>query len=347
MSTLRPPRLPAVLLATAVLVTSGAAATVAVDDEDVSICDAMPTEELSTAAGLEFKEAVPEGKRRCFYPLGDGSGFTVGVVLFGLDELSQVGMGDEEELVVADKNAIYRYDEIDDWHTLYIDPGEFLDLLNVRLEGYPADAAVAPIDLTAAVGEIVMRGLEAPEAEMLRGRLGLRNLVPEVTAPPAPETPAPVDEGDEAGTSGLEHPDVDPDFMQVRIDQSGEAFRAERSEGELVLWSGMLESLGADFAQMGILSADSGGTSPDRAYFAVRVDGADGSDIVDALIATFEAISPITAGGTENIGGKEVVVLTSDQQPDLALYVYSSDDAAHLIQMTTEEEAATLLEQLP
>lgn len=42
-----------------------------------------------------------------------------------------------------------------------------------------------------------------------------------------------------------------------------------------------------------------------------------------------------------------MVVLTSDQQPDLALYVYSSDDAAHLIQMTTEEEAATLLEQLP
>jgi hypothetical protein len=345
MTTLQPPRLPAVLLATAFLVTSGSAATVAVDDEDVSICDAMPTEELSTAAGLGFKEAVPEGKRRCFYPLGDGSEFTVGVLLYGLDKLSQVETGDEDELVVADKDAIYRYDEVGDWHTLYIDPGEFLDLLEIRLEGYPADAAVAPIDLTVAVGEIVMRGLEAPEAEVLRGRLGLRDLVPEVTAPPAPETPAPMDEGDEADTSGLEHPDVDPDFMQVQIDQGGEAFRADRSEGELALWSSVLESLGADFEQMGILIADSGGMSPDRAYIALRVDGADGSDIADALIATFGATFEAT-GGTENIGGKDVVVLTSDQQPE-PVFVYGSDDAAHLIQMTTREEAATLLEQLP
>lgn len=277
------------------------------------LCAALAPAELEELAGPAFGYPRDLGSASCDYQ-GPGGWLTIGYS-------DPLPAGDGVQAVVGEQRAVF------DTEALYVDLGPARSqTLRVALPMFDAErSGVDREDFLLAVADAIIADLEGVEPSTVTADTGRTS-------------------------TSLAAPGF-LDLDAVRFEGSGEAVRSN-PPAMVDAYTSMLDALGADIGQLSVYQADSGGRATEpgyRAYWAVRVAGADGAEIEPAFLEAFGLADPPPESGIEageaEIDGTVVTRFTSPDLVDSALYVHLAGDTIYVLQMSADD-AARVLETL-
>ena len=306
-------RLAPILMATTALALPASAVLAAEEPPAASLCDAVSggIDELSA---LRFVPVTEESDWCDLYaaPSQDGphSALLATMSGFTLDDVL-VMFPESEEVMVGDQRGLL------EGTVLQVEIAGGVLMVDANIESSAEYDGIETIDFISQLAELARANLGAPVAE---------------TSPVAV----------------IALPEIAGLTFEVVREASGDDFAAALSEGDLVMWTGLLDSLDADFGQLHQLEADIFDVESGEAlgrYSGVRVEGADTAHLYSGFLDMMRQLADQAGIPVEeaDIDGRvAIVVRLSPEQP---LVFLVDDDTVHGVD-ATEEVLAAFVEAL-